>query len=229
MRPLRIMVVEDYDVLRETICSVLTCLGHEVVGVPMAEDVDDESVGFVCDLYILDINLPGEDGISLTRRLRRSQPDAVIVIISARRGVSDRICGYESGANLYLTKPLSLDELSSVVDGVTRRRAAPEAGEPAITLHPLRMELSGPAGDVRMTQAEIVLLAAFSRAVQQSLEHWQVASHLGQGESVTKENLEVRVGRLRKKLVACGAQPPVIQSIRGVGYRLCVAVRVQSE
>jgi DNA-binding response OmpR family regulator len=73
------------------------------------------------------------------------------------------------------------------------------------------------------------LLAAFSRAVQQSLEHWQVASHLGQGEDLTKENLEVKLGRLRKKLIACGAEAPAIQSMRGFGYRLCVAVQVLND
>jgi DNA-binding response OmpR family regulator len=77
-----------------------------------------------------------------------------------------------------------------------------------------------------VTQSELVLLAAFSRAVQQSLEHWQVAAHLDPGETLTKENLEVKVGRLRKKLLACGAEAPAIQSIRGVGYRLCVPVNV---
>ena len=116
-RSLKIVVIEDYDDYREAICEALRRDGHEVVGVAMAEDVDDEPFGHVSDLYIVDLNLPGEDGISLARRIRHSQPDVGIVIVSARNSVEDRIGGYRSGANIYLTKPFSLDELRAVVAG----------------------------------------------------------------------------------------------------------------
>jgi len=120
-RPLKIVVIEDYDALREAMCDVLSRDGHDVIGVAMAEEVDDESAGFVSDLYIIDINLPGEDGISLAQRIRRSQPEVGIVIVSARSTVSDRIGGYKSGANIYLTKPLSIEELRAVVEGFVQR------------------------------------------------------------------------------------------------------------
>jgi DNA-binding response OmpR family regulator len=227
MRSLRILVIEDYDALRETICRVLSEDGHEVVGVVMAEDVDDTPIGFVPDLYIIDLNLPGEDGISLAKRVRKSEPKAGIVIVSARSTVADRIDGYFSGANIYLTKPVSLDELRSVVAGFGQRLDEVDWDkENSLILYTLKMQLSGPTFSARVTQAEQVLLAAFSRAAQHSLEHWQVAAHLGQGEELSKENLEVKLGRLRKKLIACGAPAPAIQSIRSVGYRLCVPVRV---
>ena len=67
LRPLKIVVIEDYDALREAMCDVLSGDGHDVVGVSMAEEVDDEPTGFVSDLYIIDLNLPGEDGISLAQ------------------------------------------------------------------------------------------------------------------------------------------------------------------
>lgn len=224
------MVIEDYDVLRETICDVLREDGHEVSGVPMAEDVDDTPVGYVPDLYIVDINLPGEDGKSLAQRIRRSQPDAGIVIVSARSAVDDRIEGYTSGASVYLTKPVSLDELRAVVDGFAKRLAAADRTPGnQLVLSPIMMRVTGPAGSARVTQSEVVLLAAFARSAQQALEHWQVAAHLGRGEELAKENLEVKLGRLRKKLIACGADAPAIQSLRGVGYRLCARVRVLDE
>lgn len=230
MRPLRIMVIEDYEVLRDTICRVLSEDGHEVVGVAMAEDVDDTPTGFVPDLYIVDLNLPGEDGISLAARIRRSEPGAGVVIVSARKAVADRIDGYSSGANIYLTKPVSLEELRAVVAGFAQRLVELNRNkEGSFVLHLMRMQVSGPTNSTRVTQAEQVLLAAFARAAQQSLEHWQVAAHLGQGEELSKENLEVKLGRLRKKLIACGAPAPAIQSIRGVGYRLCLPVRVLNE
>jgi DNA-binding response OmpR family regulator len=81
LRPLKIVVIEDYDALREAMCDILSGDGHDVVGVSMAEEVDDEPTGFVSDLYIIDLNLPGEDGISLAQRVRRSQPEVGIVIV----------------------------------------------------------------------------------------------------------------------------------------------------
>ena len=230
MKPLRIMVVEDYEILRDTICHVLSEDGHDVVGVAMAEDVDDTPVGFVPDLYVVDLNLPGEDGISLAARIRRSEPGVGIVIVSARKDLADRIDGYSSGANIYLTKPVSLEELRAVVAGFVHRLVEVQKSKDVpFVLHPLRMQVTGPACSARLTQAELVLLAAFARAAQQSLEHWQIAAHLGQSKELSKENLEVKLGRLRKKLIACGAPAPAIQSIRGIGYRLCVPVRVLNE
>lgn len=228
-RPLRIIVIEDYDALRQAICEVLAKDGHETLGLVMAEDAEDEP-SFVSDLYIIDLNLPGEDGISLARRIRRSQPDVGIVIVSARSSLDDRIDGYQSGANIYLTKPLSLDELRAVVAGFSQRiRASEEARRTAATLNPQRMTVTGPASEVRLTQPELLLLAAFSRAPQGDLEHWQVAAHLGQGDEISKDNLEVKVGRLRRKLIAAGAEVPAIQSLRGIGYRLCIHVTVVAD
>lgn len=227
IRPLKIIVIEDYDDFRLAICNALTQDGHEVVGVANAEDVDDEPVGYVSDLYIIDLNLPGEDGISLARRIRNSQPDAGIIIASARSGLTDRIEGYQSGANTYLTKPFSLDELRAVVSGYSDRLALAETVHPrALTLSSMRMLLSGPLSEARLTQPEVLLLAAFSRASQQALERWQVAAHLARSEHISRENLDVKLGRLRKKLISCGAEAPAIQSLRGLGYKLCSPIRV---
>lgn len=228
--PLKIIVVEDYDDYRTAMCNALAQDGHDVVGVANAEDVDDEPLGYISDLYIIDLNLPGEDGISLARRIRKSQPDVGIVIVSARSALSDRIEGYQSGANIYLTKPFSLDELRAVVSGFGDRLEASGGAQPrTLTLSPSRMLVTGPLAEARLTQPELVLLAAFSRVSQQTLERWQVASHLGSGESISRENLEVKLGRLRKKLITCGAEVPAIQSLRGVGYKLCSPIRVLAE
>ena len=146
-RPLKIIVIEDYDDYREAICNALSGDGHQVVGLAMAEDVDDEPFGYVSDLYIVDLNLPGEDGISLARRIRQSQPNVGIVIVSARNSLEDRIGGYQSGANIYLTKPFSLDELRAVVSGfgdpAGRQRGA--AGRDA-DLEPHADAADGPCG-----------------------------------------------------------------------------------
>jgi DNA-binding response OmpR family regulator len=229
-RPLKVIVIEDYDALREAMCDVLSKDGHDVIGLSMAEEVDDEAAGFVSDLYIIDINLPGENGISLAQRIRRSQPDVGIVIVSARSSVDDRIGGYKSGANIYLMKPLSLEELRAVVEGFVQRLLSAEVSRSSsVVLSPMKMLLTGPLGKTQLTQSEVSLLAALSRAPQCSLERWQVAVHLGNGQEITKENLEVKLGRLRKKLVGCGAETPVMQSIRGIGYRLTTPIEISKD
>lgn len=226
---LKIMVIEDYDDLREAILEVLAQDGHQVVGVPSAEDVDDEPTGFIPDLYIIDVNLPGENGISLAQRILRHHSNARIIIASARTSVQDRIAGYQSGANIYLTKPLELEELKAVVNSLGPRIVSDiEIPDRTATLNQLSLVLTGPAGKMQLTRQEAVLLCAFTRVAQQTLEHWQVAQHLGDGASITKDNLEVKIGRLRKKLSICGIAYPTIQVMRGYGYQLCFRVILQT-
>lgn len=224
---LRIVVVEDYDTLRRAMCSSLAEEGHSVTGLAMAEDVDDAVIGSVPDLFIIDLNLPGEDGLSLVKRIRASQPDVGIVIASARNTVEDRIDGYSGGANVFLTKPIDIDELKAIIQSIGQRLSFNKRPSLAISvLHVLTLRLVGPSGEVNLTQMEASLLTAFSRAPQRGLEHWQVAEHLGAGEDINKENMEVKLVRLRKKLARAGIEGNVIIALRGHGYRLCVPINI---
>jgi len=103
---LNIVVVEDNNDLRELTCQVLTQEGHRVTGLACAEELEDLAGGEPADMFLLDLNLPGEDGISLSQRIRKAQPLVGIFIISARSDLDDKLIGYESGADLYITKPV---------------------------------------------------------------------------------------------------------------------------
>ena len=228
IRPLNIVVVEDYDVLRDAIVDLLRADGHQVVGVPMAEDVDDVVTHGLPDLYVIDLNLPGEDGFSLAQRIRSGQPDVTIVIASARTDLKDRLTGYDVGADLYLCKPLALAELQAIATQIGRRLGAkPEISKTSAALDPLKFQVKGPAGSVQLMAAEVALLTAFARASQNSLEHWQVSQHLFGDREVTKGNLEVKLGRLRKKLIDSGIDAPAIKALRGHGYKLCFCIVVK--
>lgn len=228
-KALNILVVEDYEVLRTAMVDLLRQQGHQVVGVAMAEDVDDEPLGFLPELYVIDLNLPGEDGLSLVKRIRQSHPHAVIILASARTSTKDRVEGYAHGADVYLPKPVAAEELLAVVASlgqrIERQMAKADAG---VILNTSLMRIEGPVTQAGLTQAEVVLLGAMARAVDCKLEHWQVAQHLSGGQDISKDSVEVRLGRLRKKLVACGAELPAIKVIRGEGYKLCCNVKVQS-
>jgi DNA-binding response OmpR family regulator len=228
-KTLNILVVEDYEVLRIAMVELLARQGHKVVGVAMAEDVDDEPLGFLPELYVIDLNLPGEDGLSLVKRIRQSHPHVAIILASARTSLKDRVDGYVHGADVYLPKPVATEELLAVVRNLGQRiERQMIRGDARVVLHTTRMLVKGPIAQAGLTQAEVVLLGALARAVDRKLEHWQVAQHLSGGQEISKDNLEVRLGRLRKKLVACGAESPAIKVIRGEGYKLCCNVEVLS-
>ena len=115
---LNIVVVEDNDDLREAIVEVLSALGHRVLGLTCAEELGDEGAQAVIDLLVVDLNLPGEDGVSLTRRLRQIQSGLCILMMTARDTVRDKVSGYEAGADMYLTKPVSIEELTAAVQSL---------------------------------------------------------------------------------------------------------------
>lgn len=221
---LNILVVEDYDVLRNAMVKVLTRAGHRVLGVGMAEDVDDEPMGCLPDMYIIDLNLPGENGLSLARRIRQSAPDTFIVLATARTDVDDRVAGYAAGADIYLPKPVAPEELVAIAQSLSDRlQRKPQDEQVQLTLHSKRMVLKGAKSQAVLTMSEMVILGALARAPDTVLEHWQVAQQLG---ADSKESQEVRIGRLRKKLIACGAEVPAIKAIRNQGYKLLTRVEV---
>lgn len=222
----KILVVEDNDELREATLQFLQSQGHYVRGVPMAEDINDVTGGFVPDIYVIDLNLPDEDGLSLTRRLRQTHPSAGIVISTARTQIGDRVLGYESGADLYLTKPVHPHELMAGITALGNRlQPKGKAADQRLQLHAAKLELRGPLGSTDLTAGELVILSALALAPGQTLERWQLMSILSKREEAPSASaLEMRIARLRKKLANVGAEPPSIKSLHKVGYTLCHVV-----
>lgn len=228
---LNIVLVEDHDVLRQLLAQALCEQGHTVTALSCAEDLEDEAKGQPVDVFLIDLNLPGEDGLSLTRRLRHSYPLAGLIITTARSKVDDRVAGYESGADLYLAKPVEVLELCAAVAALGRRRKRLDHvldDEQTFTLLQQQMTLSrGEQPGVSLSAAECAMLASFARAPGQRILYWQIAEALGLDlQHYAKASLEVRIVRLRKKLVAAGAGGNCIEAMRGQGYQLCIPVRV---
>lgn len=121
---LNIIVVEDHDDLREMTVEALCAFGYQARGVACAEKLDEELKKGHADVLVLDLNLPGEDGVSLSRRIRASQPGMGIIMVTVREQIQDRITGYGSGADLYLTKPTSIEELHAAIEALARRLTA---------------------------------------------------------------------------------------------------------
>ena len=228
---LNVVVIEDNDDLRESIVELLNASGHKVRGLWCAEALSDEGAQPLIDLLILDLNLPGEDGLSLARRLRLTQPRLHIVMMTARNAVRDKVDGYEAGADIYLTKPVSIEELGATVRAIERRVRLDQTAlndEAELSIDIASLKATGPTGPVELSSVEIELLAALARAPRRRLAYWQLLEILNSGVAGSSQaNLAVRMTRLRKKLGSTGVTGNILQAIRPDGcYQLCCPARL---
>lgn len=234
--PVHALVVDDDGSVRQMVSDYLSDNDMRVSALPDGRDVTDVMARDMVDILILDLKLPGEDGMQIVRRVR-ADSNVPIIMLTGRHEEADRVMGLELGADDYLTKPFSPRELlarirallrrarsqETVAQGMARVRAYRFAGwELNVRLH----RLCTPDGSqVALTNAEFNLLGAFLAAPQRILSREQLldASRLHSAE-VYDRAIDVQVGRLRKKLDAAYPHAPLIRTERGAGYVLTVAV-----
>ena len=229
---LRIGIVEDNDDLRDSLSEVLGSLGHLVTAFTCAEDTVDSTVIDALDVMLLDLNLPGEDGLSLAARLKRVQPRLRVIMMSTRTTINERVRGYEIGADLYLPKPVSERELIAAVGSLSRRIVS-EAREDAryrsalLQLNVQTMELRYLHSTVSVNAVESTLLQALARAPGQRLLCWQLLQATGEDTTEAAiSNLPVRMTRLRGKMTKAGCPASALRALRNSGYQLCVDLEV---
>ena len=226
MKRLSIVVVEDNDMLRELTVDFLSSVGHHVRGVFDGELLDESLSQAPADLVVLDLNLPGEDGLSICRRLRQASPQIGIIMLTARAEGLQRAMGYESGADIYLAKPTSNEELGAAVASLARRVTHADT-PPQFVANSQTLTLQGPQGSESLTEAEMKILRGLCLAPHHQLAYWQLLELLAMevGDDA-KSALEVRITRLRKKLMAVGIPEPGIKAIRNAGYQLTAAIEL---
>jgi len=235
-----ILIVDDQ---RETSDVVRDYLSSEGYRVSTAEDgtgMRHVLARSHADLVILDLMLPGEDGLTLARALRSEKPEIGIVILTGRGDTIDRIIGLEMGADDYLPKPFHLRELLARIKSVLRRVHARTGDRPAAMrarahfagwyLDLSSRELVSPSGtEVRLTTGEFDLLAAFVHNVNQVLSRdrlLELARHRKIGPF--DRTIDVQVGRLRRKLGDTPQKPTLIKTVRGGGYMFTPAVELST-
>lgn len=230
---LKIGIVEDNLDLLESLVEVLVGLGHVVTGYSSAEDMFDAVPFETFELLILDLNLPGEDGLSLASRLKRVQPSLRVIMMTTRTALDDRVRGYDVGADLYLPKPVAENELIAAVRALGRSIRAnshksPDDDAMRLRLDSQAMLLSGPDGATTLNPSDVMLLLALARAPGQRLEYWQLIGAIGmEVDDTSKANLAVRMTRLRGKLSQAGLTGEVLRAMRGSGYQLCVPIEIR--
>ena len=231
--PLVVALVEDDRLLREEIVVHLQANGFIVHAVNSAAALDDVMAREAIDLYVLDLNLPGENGLSLSRRLRQSLPSAGIVIMTARVALQDRITGYqEGGADIYLTKPAAPDELVLILMSLGRRIKKDLASDEwSLNLRDRTLLGPQPGQKLRLTHREKSLLLALIQAKGRTLSSAVLCDLYGDDDSdqiMSKHALEELVARLRKKFkeVQTEGEEPAIKSVWGQGYELCLPINL---
>lgn len=216
---MRILMVEDDEMLADAVTRALSQSAHSVDVARDGESADRALQDNPYDLAILDVGLPGIDGLEVLRRLRRRRSRVPVLVLSARDGVEDRVAGLDLGADDYLTKPFHLFELEARVRALIRRANAQTDSE---ILHGrLRLDVAGrrmycDGQPIELTSREFAVAELMLMRVGRVVTKQQIVDHLyGWEESLSSNAVEVLIHRLRKKLEHSGSD---IRTIRGMGY-----------
>lgn len=226
----KLVIVDDDARIRDLLRRYLAQEGFDVVVAEDAKALSRIMLREHVDLIVLDLMLPGEDGLSVCRRLRAAGDKTPIIMLTAKGEDVDRIVGLEVGADDYLGKPFNPRELLARIHAVLRRRPPQEApGAPSIdneTVHfgPFRFDLGARSlhrndEEVPLTTGEFAMLKALVRHPRQPLSREKLAQ-LARGREFEPfdRSLDVQVSRLRKLIEADPANPRHIQTVWGVGY-----------
>jgi DNA-binding response OmpR family regulator len=222
---MRILVVEDERTLAEFIEQSLRAEGHAVT--VKHDGPGGEAAALTGDyaLVLLDLTLPGKDGLDVLREIRSRLPDLPVIVLTARGAIEQRVEGLDRGANDYVTKPFAFEELLARVRAQLRAPGQHEASvlqvaDIRMDLRTRRVERAGKA--VELTAREFELLAYLMRHPDQVLSREQILNAVwGFDFDPGTKVLEVYVGYLRRKLAVDGDVEP-IETVRNVGYRLLV-------
>lgn len=229
--PARVLVVDDDPGIRDVLIDYLTRQGFDALGAADAREMDAALTRRPADVVVLDLMMPGEDGLSVCRRLAETGPP--VIMLSAMGEDTDRIVGLELGAADYLPKPCNPRELLARIRAVLRRGAErPRSGrEQALWLGPWRLdlvrrELAGVSGAVTaLSSGEFRLLQAFVERPGRILTRDQLLDFArGPTTDSFDRAIDVQISRLRRKLDD-GSGRDIIETVRGEGYRLAVEVR----
>ncbi len=230
----RLLLVDDEAALREPLADYLVRQGFSVIEAASAAQARSLLKAQLPDLVLLDIMMPGEDGLSLCRHLAEAHAIPTI-LLTAKGEATDRIVGLEIGADDYVVKPFEPRELVARIRSVLRRSAkgAAPANDDELfefegwQLDPLRRRLSDPSGAmVSISSAEFRLLLAFLEHPRQVLDRDQLLDMVqGREAHLFDRAVDNQVSRLRRKIEADNRNPILIQTVWGGGYMLAADVR----
>ncbi|AUC52520.1 DNA-binding response regulator [Sagittula sp. P11] len=223
-----LLIVDDDERIRGLLQKFLVRNGFLVSAARDAAHARRLLMGLDFDMIVLDVMMPGEDGVSLTRGIRETST-VPILLLTARSETEDRIAGLEAGADDYLAKPFEPKELLLRINAILRRMPEPASQEAApklMTLGAVRYDIERGEmwrGDemVRLTATEAQLMRIFSAKPGEALSRSRLVEELGRDKGQAQERaVDVQITRLRRKLESDPKQPRYLQTVRGAGYML---------
>ena len=220
---MRLLIIEDSARLRTNLSRALKRIGHGVDAAGNAEEGELLARVHEYDVIVLDIMLPGKDGLSLLTGWRSSGMDTPVILLTAKAEIDDRVRGLAVGADDYLVKPFAIEELAARIEALGRRRTGQAKSE--IRIGPLEIDLAGKVVRrdgvrIELTSREFALLECLARRPGQILSRAQIEAQLyNESESPLSNAVDAAVYALRRKLSPPNT-PPLVHTRRGLGYML---------
>jgi DNA-binding response OmpR family regulator len=220
---MRILVVEDEPSIAKFVEQGLIEAGHAVDRVDDGRDALDYALSADYDVYVLDIMLPGMDGLALLRELRRRGDKTPALMLTARDTVDDRVDGLDAGADDYLVKPFAFRELLARVRALLRRpplQTGTILQVADLAMDSARREVTRGGRRIELSPREYAVLEYLLRHPDQVLSRTQIGEHVWNFDFYHESNVvDVYIGYLRRKIDK-GSSLPLLHTVRGVGYRL---------
>jgi two-component system, OmpR family, response regulator MprA len=221
---MRILVVDDEPAVRQALQRALGLEGYEIDLAADGSAALERLRASSPDAVVLDVLMPGIDGLEVCRRLRAARDRTPVLMLTARESVSDRVAGLDAGADDYLVKPFALEELLARLRALLRRSGAEDDGAilrlADLELDPVRYQARRGGRELELTRTEFQLLELFLRNPRQVLTRSLIFERVwGYDFGPSSNSLEVYIGYLRRKTEA-GGEPRLIHTVRGVGYAL---------
>ena len=220
---MRILVVEDEPLILNAICKILQDEGYETDAIGNGNNALYYIKEEAYDLVILDIMLPGMDGISVLQRARQGKVNTPILMLTAKNTVADKVCGLNTGADDYMTKPFDAAELLARVGALTRRKGAIvmndlDYGDLSLDLNTAMLHRGEQS--IQLTKKEFEVLKMLFQNPKITVTKESLIVHVwGMDSDTTENNVEAYISFLRKKLKYLSSQV-WIKNIQGLGYRL---------
>jgi DNA-binding response OmpR family regulator len=226
MPPSRILTVEDDAAIRRGIVDALTFAGYQVLQAAEGIAGCREAVSREYDLLLLDMVLPGKSGLEILREVRNSRPTLPVIILSARGEERDRVSGLKLGADDYVVKPFSVNELLARVEAVLRRSPSRPTDVSELAVPGGRVDFErcevrfDDGGREELSERERALLRYFAMHVGRAISRQELLNNVWQidARGVTTRTIDMHVARLREKLRDAGDEPAVLLTVRGKGY-----------
>lgn len=226
VNPQRLLLIEDDQTIAELLSYNLRRVGYEVMRESDGHSGLRTALSAEVDLVLVDLMLPGLDGMTVSREISRTRPNLPLIVITARTERDTMLEGFESGVDDYVTKPFDLDELLARIGARLRRVAlAPEHADAPVSIEGLTLDadahvLKGPLGEVFLKPREYDLLELLISRPEHLFRREEIMRRVWHQEySSASRTLDVHVRHLRAKLQESGVSA-AIQNVRGVGYRI---------